>query len=153
MAVGLLRPHYGMSAVVSHPRRIQFSNDEATWLHAAQSDDSSSLDSDPVLNIVINCIKNLEHEIIVKEPQNVPSENNLRAVLDRSEIQLRSLPKNMLRKKIGTNGIWKLSSIGKTSIVLDSAESKLSMFRTALCLYDSAQCSSLMRLWSIHKFY
>ena len=60
---------------------------------------------DSVLNIVINCIKNLEHEIIVKEPQNVPSENNLRAVLDRSEIQLRSLPKNMLGKKVGTNGI------------------------------------------------
>ena len=88
-----------MSAVVSHPRRIQFSNDEATWLHAAQSDDSSSLDSDPVLNIVINCIKNLEHEIIVKEPQNVPSENNLRAVLRQVWDSIEEFAKEHVGKK------------------------------------------------------
>ena len=53
MASGFLCPHYGISAMESHPRRPMFSDDEAKPQHAARSGESSS--PDPVLNIVIKC--------------------------------------------------------------------------------------------------
>ena len=56
MAIGFLCPHFGVSAVVSHQGDKSSSMmKQGQRLHAAQSGESSS--PDPVLNIVINCMK------------------------------------------------------------------------------------------------